>query len=115
VPAPRDFIAWLLKHRDLATERAFTDPRSQPPGPSSRRRAHHAEPRHRHGLPECREYCVALAPDAWFGQGWKVCFIVIESGRKQVVITVEALPGDFARFSARALGVLKSLRSTQAP
>jgi hypothetical protein len=42
-------------------------------------------------------------------------FIVIESGRQEVVITVEALPGDFARFSARTLGVLKSLRITQAP
>jgi hypothetical protein len=115
VPAPRDFIAWLLKHPDLA---ASQPSRTRVAGLRGRQVdavLTTAKPRHRHGLPECPEYCVALAPDAWFGPGWKVRFIVIDSDREPVVITVEAFPRDFARFTARVLRVLNSVRLAQAP
>jgi hypothetical protein len=115
MPAPGDFIAWLLKHPDLAASEPSPTRVASLRGRQVDAVLTTQKPRHRHGLPECPEYCVALAPDAWFGQGWKVRFIVIERGRQQVVITVEALPRDFARFSTRTLGVLKSLRITQAP
>jgi hypothetical protein len=42
-------------------------------------------------------------------------FIVVDGDRAPLAITVEALPSDFARFSARTLRVLKSLRVAQAP
>jgi hypothetical protein len=45
----------------------------------------------------------------------QVRFIAIESDREPVVITVEALPRDFARFTARVLRVLNSVRLAQAP
>jgi hypothetical protein len=115
VPVPRDFIAWLLRHPDLAASQPSPTRVAGLRGRQLDAVLTTGKPRHRHGLPECPEYCVALAPNAWFGQGWKVRFIVIESDREPVVITVEALPRDFARFSARALRVLETMRLAQAP
>jgi hypothetical protein len=115
VPAPHDFITWLLKHPDLAASQPSSARVAGLRGRQVDAVLTTEQPRHRHGLPECPEYCVALAPDAWFGQGWKVRFIAIESDREPVVITVEALPRDFARFTARVLRVLNSVRLAQAP
>lgn len=115
VPVPRDFIAWLLSHPDLAASQPSPIRVAGFRGRQLDAVFTTGKPRHRHNSPECREYCVALAPDAWFGQGWKVRFIVIESDRETAVITVEALPRDFARFSARALRVLETMRLAQAP
>jgi hypothetical protein len=115
LPAPRDFTAWLLKHPDLAASQPSPTRIAGIRGRQVDAVLTTGKPRHRHGLPECPEYCVALAPDAWFGQGWKVRFIVIESDREPVVITVEAFPRDFARFTARVLRVLNSVRLAQAP
>lgn len=115
VPAPREFTAWLRRHPDLAASQPSPTRVAGLRGRQLDAVLTTEKPRHRHGLPECPEYCVALAPDVWFGQGWKVRFIVFDSYRASLVITVEALPRDFARFSARALRVLKSLRLAQAP
>jgi hypothetical protein len=41
--------------------------------------------------------------------------VVIESDREPVVITVEALPRDFARLTTRVLHVLNTVRVAQAP
>jgi hypothetical protein len=115
VPVPRDFTAWLVRHPDLAAGQPSPTRVAGVRGRQLDAVLTTGKPRHRHGLPECVEDCVALAPDAWFGQGWKVRFIVLDTRRAQLVITVEALPRDFARFSARTLRVLKTMSLTQAP
>lgn len=115
VPVPRDFTAWLFRHPDLEASQPSPTRVAGLRGRQLDAVLTTGKPRHRHGLPECADNCVALAPDAWFGQGWKVRFIVLESDREPLVITIEALPRDFARFSARALRVLETMRLAQAP
>jgi hypothetical protein len=110
MPAPRDFTVWLMRHPDLAATQPSRTRVAGLPARQVDAVLTTGKPRHRHGLPECRVDCVALAPDAWFGQGWKVRFIVLDRDRAPLVITVEALPRDFARLSARTRRVLKSVR-----